>query len=121
MSKFGAIYYVKHLQRLTPLKYLILRNIDKRNRDNIAMASSAPLVMRLVGSSIKIAHRAGNIIRDVMRRGDLGIVEKGKDDLQTEADRSAQRCIVASLSKLFPNATIIGEEGPSDLNVIRIE
>uniref|UniRef100_A0A182QXQ2 3'(2'),5'-bisphosphate nucleotidase 1 n=1 Tax=Anopheles farauti TaxID=69004 RepID=A0A182QXQ2_9DIPT len=83
----------------------------------IAMATSAPLVMRLVGSSIKIANRAGKIIRDVMCRGDLGIVEKGKDDLQTEADRSAQRCIVASLSKLFPNVTIIGEEGPSDLNV----
>ncbi|XP_050070618.1 3'(2'),5'-bisphosphate nucleotidase 1 [Anopheles maculipalpis] len=81
------------------------------------MANTAPLVMRLVGSSIKIAHRAGHIIRDVMCRGDLGIVEKGKDDLQTEADRSAQRCIVASLSKQFPNVTIIGEEGPSDLNV----
>uniref|UniRef100_A0A182IXC6 3'(2'),5'-bisphosphate nucleotidase 1 n=1 Tax=Anopheles atroparvus TaxID=41427 RepID=A0A182IXC6_ANOAO len=81
------------------------------------MACSAPLVMRVVGSSIKIANRAGKIIRDVMCRGDLGIVEKGKDDLQTEADRSAQRCIVASLSKLFPNVTIIGEEGQSDLNV----
>lgn len=81
------------------------------------MAGTAPLVMRVVGSSIKIAHRAGKIIRDVMFRGDLGIVEKGKDDLQTEADRSAQRCIVASLSKLFPNVTIIGEEGQSDLNV----
>ncbi|XP_049548507.1 3'(2'),5'-bisphosphate nucleotidase 1 [Anopheles darlingi] len=81
------------------------------------MASSAPLVMRVVGSSIKIAQRAGKIIRDVMCRGDLGIVEKGKDDLQTEADRSAQRCIVASLSKMFPNITIIGEEGQSDLNV----
>lgn len=40
-----------------------------------------------------------------------GIVEKGKDDLQTEADRSAQRCIIASLSRQYPNLTIIGEEG----------
>lgn len=31
--------------------------------------------------------------------------------MQTEADRSAQRCIVASLSKQFPDVTIIGEEG----------
>lgn len=34
-----------------------------------------------------------------------------ENDLQTEADRSAQRCIVASLSKQFPDVTIIGEEG----------
>nr|CAD7456828.1 unnamed protein product [Timema tahoe] len=37
----------------------------------------------------------------------------GKNDLQTEADRSAQRCILASLSQQFPEVTIIGEEGPS--------
>lgn len=40
---------------------------------------------------------------------------KGKDDLQTEADRSVQRCIVASLSKQFPNVKIIGEEGVTDI------
>lgn len=34
--------------------------------------------------------------------------------MQTEADRSAQKCIVASLTKLFPDVTIIGEEGPED-------
>lgn len=42
---------------------------------------------------------------------------QGKDDLQTEADRSAQRCIVASLTNLFPNLKIIGEEGTTDINV----
>lgn len=35
--------------------------------------------------------------------------------MQTEADRSAQRCIVASLTSQFPNVKIIGEEGTSDL------
>lgn len=30
--------------------------------------------------------------------------------MQTEADRSAQKCIIASLSKHFPNIHIIGEE-----------
>lgn len=79
--------------------------------------AAAPLVMRIVASSIQIAGRAGKIIRDIMAEGDLGIVEKAKDDLQTEADRSAQRCIVASLEKLFPNVTVIGEEGSSDLKV----
>lgn len=46
-----------------------------------------------------------------MSSGNLGVVEKqGKNDLQTEADRSAQRCIVASLSTHFPDIKIIGEE-----------
>lgn len=38
---------------------------------------------------------------------------KGVNDLQTEADRSAQRCIVSSLLKTFPTVTVIGEEGVS--------
>lgn len=67
--------------------------------------------MKVISSSITSANRAGLIIRDVMKKGELGIVDKGINDLQTEADRSAQRCIVASLSKLYPNVKIIGEEG----------
>ncbi|XP_075147269.1 3'(2'),5'-bisphosphate nucleotidase 1 [Haematobia irritans] len=78
---------------------------------------SQPKIMRLMALSISTAKRAGGIIRDVMQKGNLGIIEKGKDDLQTEADRSAQRCIIASLSQAFPNIRIIGEEGCSDLNV----
>jgi 3'(2'), 5'-bisphosphate nucleotidase len=81
------------------------------------MAQSAPLLLRLVASSITAVNRAGKIIRDIMSQGDLGIVEKGKNDLQTEADRSAQRCIVTSLSRQFPTVTIIGEEGLSNCEV----
>jgi len=73
--------------------------------------------MRVMASSISTAKRAGGIIRDVLKKGDLGIVDKGKNDPQTEADRSAQRCIIASLTKKFPTVKIIGEEGGSDLNV----
>lgn len=71
---------------------------------------SQPVILRLVASSLAISHRAGNIIRDIMSKGDLGIVEKGIKDLQTEADRSAQRCIMASLYKCFPKVSIFGEE-----------
>ena len=38
------------------------------------------------------------------------IFKGGKNDLQTEADRSAQRCIVASLHRQFPKIAIYGEE-----------
>lgn len=37
--------------------------------------------------------------------------------MQTEADRSAQRCIIASLSLQYPSVTIIGEEGASNTEV----
>lgn len=71
---------------------------------------SHPLIQRIVSSSVAVANKAGTIIRDIMKKGELGIVEKGLNDLQTEADRSAQECIIASLSKQFPGVKIIGEE-----------
>ncbi len=66
------------------------------------MASEAPLILRLVAASVSISHKAGHIIRDIMKKGELGVVVKGKNDFQTEADRAAQRSIMASLHKQFP-------------------
>lgn len=77
------------------------------------MAVPSPLIMRLVASSVMIANQAGKIIRDVMTKGELNIVYKGdksKNDFATEADRSAETCIIASLAAQFPAITIIGEE-----------
>ncbi|GFR21450.1 3'(2'),5'-bisphosphate nucleotidase 1 [Trichonephila clavata] len=71
---------------------------------------SGSLFVRLMSASVAVANHAGKIIREIMKGGNLGIVEKGINDLQTEADRSAQRCIVNSLLKQFPKVTIIGEE-----------
>ncbi|XP_076052666.1 3'(2'),5'-bisphosphate nucleotidase 1 isoform X1 [Oratosquilla oratoria] len=72
---------------------------------------AAPLLNRLIASSVAIANQAGKIIRDVMKKGELGIVEKEHaNDLQTEADRAAQQCIIGSLAKQFPKIKIIGEE-----------
>ncbi|CAL1534611.1 unnamed protein product [Lymnaea stagnalis] len=73
-------------------------------------AFPTPLVMRLLAASVSVSYKAGNIIRDILKTGDLGIIEKGKNDLQTEADRAAQRCIVATLHKQFPKVAIFGEE-----------
>ncbi|MED6257398.1 3'(2'),5'-bisphosphate nucleotidase 1 [Ataeniobius toweri] len=67
--------------------------------------------MRLVASAYSVAEKAGAIVRKVLHSGDLGIVEKtGANDLQTLADRLAQKSICASLSRRFPKITIIGEE-----------
>nr|XP_018910112.1 PREDICTED: 3'(2'),5'-bisphosphate nucleotidase 1 [Bemisia tabaci] len=77
------------------------------------MAQCTPLILRIVASSVSVAGQAGKIIRDVMKKGELGIIDKGVNDLQTEADRSAQNFIISTLTKQFPGVTIIGEEEPS--------
>ncbi|KAG7460592.1 hypothetical protein MATL_G00200330 [Megalops atlanticus] len=75
------------------------------------MAGSPAAVMRLLASAFAVAEKAGRLVRRVMHSGDLGIVEKtGANDLQTAADRLAQKSICASLSRRFPKVTIIGEE-----------
>ncbi|KAG8036497.1 hypothetical protein G9C98_003819 [Cotesia typhae] len=81
------------------------------------MAQCHPLVTRLVASSVTAATQAGKIIREIFTQGDLNIIDKGVNDLQTEADRSAQSCIIESLSRQFPDITIIGEEGTSRCQV----
>ncbi|CAH0551409.1 unnamed protein product [Brassicogethes aeneus] len=81
------------------------------------MAQNKPLVQKLLASSYTAATKAGKIIRDIMSAGELGIVEKGINDLQTEADRSAQCCIISNLTREFPKVTIIGEEGQSQCDL----
>ncbi|KAM8945336.1 3'(2'),5'-bisphosphate nucleotidase 1 [Pelodytes ibericus] len=75
--------------------------------------SSAPsnVLLRLVASAHSVAEKAGNIVRNIMSGGDLGIVEKtGANDLQTAADRLVQHSICWSLARQFPQLTLIGEE-----------
>ncbi|XP_078672093.1 3'(2'),5'-bisphosphate nucleotidase 1-like [Branchiostoma floridae x Branchiostoma belcheri] len=91
-------------------------NLPRLLLHSVAMAGNtgAPLVLRLVAASVSVAEKAGAIVRNVFNSGELGVVEKdGKNDLQTQADRSAQECIVQSLSRQFPKVTIIGEEEPT--------
>ncbi|XP_001630227.2 3'(2'),5'-bisphosphate nucleotidase 1 [Nematostella vectensis] len=85
------------------------------------MTSSVPFIVRLVSSSVSIANRAGSVIRDILKKGELGIIDKsaagsGKFDPQTEADRAAQRCIIGSLLVQFPSLRIVGEEEGIDAN-----
>ncbi|KPJ18231.1 3'(2'),5'-bisphosphate nucleotidase 1 [Papilio machaon] len=41
------------------------------------MSTPVPLIVKLLASSVSVANRAGKIVRDVMSKGELGIVEKG--------------------------------------------
>lgn len=84
------------------------------------MANIQPgLLLKLVSASCVAARSAGRVIRDVMSKGQLGIVDKGDPklkDLQTEADRSAQQLIIRRLYQQFPNVMVIGEEEQDDLS-----
>ena len=77
-------------------RFRLTHSPNRRRHHESAM--SVQVLSNVLATSVAVADKAGRIVREIMSRGDLGIVEKtGKNDLQTEADRSAQRCIVASL------------------------
>lgn len=40
------------------------------------MAQKPALICKLLASSVSITHKAGKIIRDIMQKGDLGIIDK---------------------------------------------
>lgn len=95
------------------------------------MHKNPALILRILSSSVCISEKAGSIIREIIRKGNLNTIDKvcivnvlmtfflkkfffafskGFNDLQTEADRSSEKCIVKSLEKKFPKLTVIGEE-----------
>eukprot|EP01103_Thecamoeba_quadrilineata_P004876 TRINITY_DN14752_c0_g1_i1.p1 TRINITY_DN14752_c0_g1~~TRINITY_DN14752_c0_g1_i1.p1 ORF type:complete len:311 (-),score=39.18 TRINITY_DN14752_c0_g1_i1:36-968(-) len=67
-------------------------------------------LLRLVSASVRASVQAGHIIRHILQKGDLAVIDKGHNDPQTEADRSAQRCILSLLTSQFPRVTFIAEE-----------
>jgi len=42
----------------------------------MSVAEGVPLLMRLVSASVSVSYRAAKIARDVLIKGDLGIVDK---------------------------------------------
>lgn len=67
-------------------------------------------MLRVIASAVSVASKAGTEVRRITKTGKLGVIDKGIQDFQTEADRTAQRLIVANLAKRFPKCTIVGEE-----------
>lgn len=74
------------------------------------MDNTTPVMLRLISCAVRIASSAGEVVRNITNSGNLNVVDKGVQDFQTEADRTAQRLIVASLGRKFPKCTIVGEE-----------
>ncbi len=65
--------------------------------------------------ALGLAREAGEWIVDVYRHG-FTVEHKGSDGPVTEADRGADRLIVAGLRREFPADAILSEESPDDLS-----
>eukprot|EP01104_Vermistella_antarctica_P006423 TRINITY_DN17125_c0_g1_i1.p1 TRINITY_DN17125_c0_g1~~TRINITY_DN17125_c0_g1_i1.p1 ORF type:complete len:316 (-),score=95.96 TRINITY_DN17125_c0_g1_i1:51-998(-) len=67
-------------------------------------------VVEVLSVCIDAAERAGEIIRQVWKSGDLQIKDKGGDDPMTQADIKAQQLIIGMLTKIWPDIHLVGEE-----------
>ena len=56
--------------------YRNLRQHQMFTLENMAATEGVPLLMRIVAASVSVSHRAARIARDILTKGDLGIVEK---------------------------------------------
>jgi myo-inositol-1(or 4)-monophosphatase len=56
------------------------------------------------------AARAGGRVAHERFRDGIAVESKGEDDVVTEADRAAQRTVIESIRKSFPDDAIVGEE-----------
>merc|ERR1712141_280905 len=115
----GSRLYIDGSFKLLRKSYLNRENyiipIFKRNNMSGSMDSCFNTIL---GTSIKAANHAGKMVRDIMKTGDLSIVEKtGADDLQTAADRAANDIILGSLKRAIPKLEVIGEEGIASANI----
>ena len=73
------------------------------------MASS--VLLRVLSMSVKVSEKAADVVRKIMSSGNLEILDKGgQKNLQTKADREAEKLIRASLLAEFPKLKVIGEE-----------
>lgn len=76
--------YINYLLTIVDLQTIFIFSCRKNTgagspyitEDMSAAAQSAPLLARVVRYSVAIANNAGKIIREIMKKGELGIVEK---------------------------------------------
>jgi len=71
-----------------------------------------------VDTAASIARESGELIASYLKRH-VGFELKGEFDLVTEADKASERLIIERLSKVFPEHSVVAEEGggaerPSD-------
>lgn len=93
------------------------------------MAANPPLILRLLATSVKAVERAGRIIRDVRKSGNLGIVEKVCDFRcltpyfffnyffrDRKLQEKVQYWLNSKLYELMINTFFVGEKRLSDVS-----
>ena len=80
--------------------------------DNICVIFQEPLVMHpMLNIATRAARGAGAVVsRSLARSGSLDIVTKARNDFVSEVDRAAEREIIATLRKAYPDHAILAEE-----------
>ncbi len=74
-------------------------------------------VQPLLNIAVRAARRAGEIIvRSLNQVHTLTITAKGRNDFVTEVDQSAEREIIASIRKSYPDHAFLAEEGGASGN-----
>src|SRR5579862_2232025 len=68
----------------------------------------------LLNIAVRAARRAGEIIvRSLVRLESLEITSKGRNDYVSDVDRAAERDIIETIHKLYPDHAILAEESGS--------
>jgi myo-inositol-1(or 4)-monophosphatase len=68
----------------------------------------------LLNIAVRAARRAGEIIvRSLVRLESLEVTSKGRNDYVSEVDRAAERDIIDTIHKLYPDHAILAEESGS--------
>lgn len=67
-------------------------------------------LIRALQVARQVAGKAGEVLREGRREG-FEVSLKGEVDLVTEYDRRSEELVVETLSRAFPDHTVIGEEG----------
>jgi myo-inositol-1(or 4)-monophosphatase len=65
----------------------------------------------LLNVAVMAARRAGNsLMRDLVKLGNLNVEMKGRNDYVSEADRAAEREVIDTVHKHYPDHAILAEE-----------
>ena len=68
----------------------------------------------MLNIALRAARKAGELIERAWERGDLmKFEEKGRNDYVSEADRTAEREVIETIHKHYPDHAILAEESGS--------
>lgn len=111
----------KHMVAMIVKASLVLSKIEKLPGRGVSVSRSATqgskLVLSLLALCVSLSEKAGAAIREILTssKGNMQAKEKDDDSPQTLADLESERLIVSYLLHHYPDLSVIGEEGISEV------